>query len=288
MPLLLREPLLNLLIDEQQAFVMPAGNPPRHDGIPANSIKIQRLRKVGRYPRIEKGRKGKKHILVHNIRAKAPVPEKATAKKKIGHGRHELPVLKQLPQHFRARFWRGVRPLSHMRQRPLMRRAILPDEPGIEKHQLRAALLRRRNKTLQRIRPQHIVAVEKINIVSPRQRQSRIARARQAAVLLMHSAHTAILRRVIIAQGRAAVRGAVVDQEDFQVFVGLPQQALHTGRQKPFHTIHRHDHADQRLSIPHWQSLPAFFSQTRPYRRANSARYCRRTTLSLLRAITRA
>lgn len=83
-----------------------------------------------------------------------------------------------------------------------------------------------------------VVGIYETDEAARRDIQASIARIRQTTVCLVDDAHTSILPRIRVTQGRAAIWRAVIDENHLDVPVCLSQYGIHTGRQILLDAIH--------------------------------------------------
>ena len=124
--------------------------------------------------------------------------------------------------------------------------AVFVRERKAVQYHVRTGLFRCAVGLFQRLRQQHIVRIHKGNPFALCRVQPGIAGAAQAAVLLVDDPDAAVLCRCGIAQSRAAVRGAVVHQNQLKIRKGLGKDGIDAVIQVFFHPVHRHDDADLR------------------------------------------
>ena len=86
---------------------------------------------------------------------------------------------------------------------------------------LRAVLLQGAQQAFIQLRLQPVVAVHESQLVPPRVLDAQVAGGGQAAVFRVEGPDAGVCGGVAVADRPAAIRGAVVDQEDLQVGVGL-------------------------------------------------------------------
>ena len=123
-------------------------------------------------------------------------------------------------------------PLLRAGAEPVLKRA--PDN-------IRAVFFQERHHVGVCPRLQKIVAVRKAQVFPCGRPQSRVFRRRRAAVFLVNDPNAAVPLGIGVADGTGIVGGAVVDENDLQLFVVLRQDAVQTLRQVGRHVIHRHN-----------------------------------------------
>ncbi len=69
----------------------------------------------------------------------------------------------------------------------------------------------------------------------------------KTCVFLVDDLNPVISSGIFLTDGRAAVRSAVIDQQDLQIAVALSQNAIQAGRQIGFHVIDRNNDTDKGL-----------------------------------------
>ena len=99
------------------------------------------------------------------------------------------------------------------------------------------------------IRLQPVVAVGEGQIFSGGRFDSGIPGIAEAAVFLMNDTNAAVPACVVIAERTAAVRGAVIHQNDFQIWIGLTAKGVHALGQICLHLVNRDNDAEQRLLL---------------------------------------
>ena len=90
-------------------------------------------------------------------------------------------------------------------------------------------------------RLQKIVAVRKAQVFPRGRPQSCVFCRRRAAVFLVDDPNAAVPLGIGVADGTGIVGGAVVNEDDLQLFVVLRQDAVQALRQVGRHVIHRHN-----------------------------------------------
>ena len=97
-----------------------------------------------------------------------------------------------------------------------------------------------------RMARQRIVRIQERHVFADGLFKTRIARAREAAVLLGEDAHARILRRIGRKRLARLVRRTVVDAQEFEVSESLGQDRLDRGGNRRFGLVHGHDDGDLR------------------------------------------
>ena len=130
----------------------------------------------------------------------------------------------------------------------------------------RAALCGGLPQTLQHLRMHGIVAVHEADPFSPGNGKGAVSRRGLSLVFLMDDPHPAVPRRVIVADDAAAVRAAVVHQDQLKIGNRLGKNTVDAGMQVRFRLINRHDHADFRhlSSSPIAPAFPATAGKALP------------------------
>ena len=112
-------------------------------------------------------------------------------------------------------------------------------------HHGKLFLQRNRKETLIHLRLNIVVAVHKADVLPPGLVNPQIPCAGDAPVFLVKNLNAPVLQGKFLRHGPAAVRGAVVHQNDFQIFIGLAADGIHAPLQIIQCIINRHDYADQ-------------------------------------------
>ena len=123
--------------------------------------------------------------------------------------------------------------------------AVLVIPPGAD--HFGVVLFCQRQHGLKSIRLQPVVAVHKGKIIPGRHIDPRVPGVAEAAVFLVDHPDAAVLLGKFIADGPAAVRGAVIHQNDLQVGIGLIPNGFHAFGQVILHLVDGHDHTEQAL-----------------------------------------
>ena len=79
-----------------------------------------------------------------------------------------------------------------------------------------------------------------------------------AAVFLMDHGDAAVLRRILIADGRAGILGPIVHQNHLEVRIRLLQNGVHAVAQVVFGVVYRHDYGNEGSGVI-WQGLCFLF-----------------------------
>ena len=93
---------------------------------------------------------------------------------------------------------------------------------------------------------QVVIAVHEGNQLPRGGVQRRIPGRAGSGVLLMKHPDAAVCFRPAVTDAAAAVRGAVIHQQNFQIGIGLLRDAPDAVVKVFFHPVHRNNHADQR------------------------------------------
>ena len=101
------------------------------------------------------------------------------------------------------------------------------------------------HKVLGVIGVQCVVAVRKLDIIALRKGKPGVPRAGNTLVLLIHHYDAGVLCPELLADGKAVIRRAIVQQNDLQLLIGLAADAFQTAAEPFLGVIHRHDHADK-------------------------------------------
>ena len=92
-----------------------------------------------------------------------------------------------------------------------------------------------------------IVGIHESDVFAFGKVEPGVAGRRQAGIALAHRTNAVVTIRPSIALFAGGIGGSVVDQYDFQSFVGLPDKTFHALVEIPFHVADRHYHADEGL-----------------------------------------
>ena len=103
------------------------------------------------------------------------------------------------------------------------------------------------DKMLGKVRFDIIVAVHELHIVALRKGQAAVAGVGYAGVAFIHQNDAGIFLAKALADGIAFIAGAVIDQDDLNVFPRLCTKALQAAGNAVLYVVHRHDHADERV-----------------------------------------
>lgn len=90
-----------------------------------------------------------------------------------------------------------------------------------------------------------IVGIHESDVFAFGKVEPGVAGRRQAGIALAHRTNAVVTIRPSIALFAGGIGGSVVDQYDFQSFVGLPDKTFHALVEIPFHVVDRHYHADE-------------------------------------------
>ena len=120
---------------------------------------------------------------------------------------------------------------------------LLGAEPVLKRtpDDIRAVFFQERHHVGVCPRLQKIVAVREAQVFPCGRPQSCVFCRRRAAVFLVNDPNAAVPLGIGVADGTGIVGGAVVDENDLQLFVVLRQDAVQTLRQVGRHVIHRHN-----------------------------------------------
>ena len=88
-----------------------------------------------------------------------------------------------------------------------------------------------------------VVAVHKLQVLAPGLLHAQVPRVGHAAVFLVDHPYPPVLPGIAVADGRGAVGGAVVHQQQLKVRIFLAQDAVHAPAQIFLRIVHRHDDA---------------------------------------------
>ena len=94
------------------------------------------------------------------------------------------------------------------------------------------------------VRRNPVVTVHKAQPLSPGNVDPRITGTAQAAVFLVDHPDPGIPGRIFVADGAAAVRGAIVHQDQLKVRDRLGKNGIHAPGKIAFHLINRYDNAE--------------------------------------------
>ena len=90
-----------------------------------------------------------------------------------------------------------------------------------------------------------VVVVGERDVLAMRGIEAGVLGLGDAAVFLMDHGDAAVLRRILIADGRAGILGPVVHQNHLEVCIRLLQDRINAVTQVVFGVVHRHDHGDE-------------------------------------------
>ena len=105
------------------------------------------------------------------------------------------------------------------------------------------------------IRADEVIAVDKADVRAPGNRNAGVARGGHTPVFLVDYGDTRILFRPAVADFRAFVRGAIVNQNDLQIPMGLIDDAFNASVQILFNTVDRNNYRDQTILAAHGYPL---------------------------------
>ena len=97
------------------------------------------------------------------------------------------------------------------------------------------------------IRVQIVVAVHELHILAAGKLQAEVAGVRNAGVLLVHQQDTGVLGAEFLADRQTLILGAIVQNDDLKVSVGLGADASHTAGQMVLGVVNGQNDADKRL-----------------------------------------
>ena len=100
-------------------------------------------------------------------------------------------------------------------------------------------------KVLGVIRVQCIITVRKLDIVALRKGKPGIPRAGNALVLLIHHHDAGVLGPELLTDGKAVIRRAIIQHDDFQLLIGLTANAFQTAGKPLLGVVHGHNDADE-------------------------------------------
>ena len=103
-----------------------------------------------------------------------------------------------------------------------------------------------------------IVVVGECDVLAMRGIEAGVLGLGDAAVFLMDHGDAAVLRRILIADGRARILGPVVHQNHLEVRIRLLQNGIHAVAQVVFGVVYRHDHGNEGNGVV-WQGLCFLF-----------------------------
>ena len=125
------------------------------------------------------------------------------------------------------------------------------------------------HQMLGEVRVDVVIAVHELDILAPGQLQAQVAGVGHAGVLLVHQHDAAVLGAELLTHGQAVILGAIVQDDEFNVFIGLVQDAADAAGQMILSVVYGQDDADERLihgGVPHF-----FFVHNTPSWRKNQA-----------------
>ena len=120
----------------------------------------------------------------------------------------------------------------------------LGDDAVIADHEIRPLRLGAGKHFFYEVCRKPIVTVAEGDPIARGSIQTCVSRCGHACVFLMERQHPPVLFGILVADSAAAVRRAVVHQNDLNIFIGLPQKGIHRAAQILLHLIHRHDDRD--------------------------------------------
>ena len=100
------------------------------------------------------------------------------------------------------------------------------------------------DKSTQIVRGNQIVGVYEANPFSFRENQSSISCLADTPISLVNHTNSFILLSELIADFTAAVRAAVIDENELEITIGLAQDAADAGREVLLNLIHGNNDAD--------------------------------------------
>ncbi len=95
-----------------------------------------------------------------------------------------------------------------------------------------------------------IVAVDKRDALPLSNVKPRVSRGGKSAVLLMDDFNSTVERRVIVAYLTATIRGAVVDEDQFEILISLGKNAVDAAAEIILNIIDGNNNADHSLDLP--------------------------------------
>ena len=130
---------------------------------------------------------------------------------------------------------------------PLLGDALSRHPVKIRDHQIAAVLLGHAHQELRGVRRDPVVAVGKLKIGSPGVSHRQVPGRRHAAVFLMDHADPHIPRGVLVADGAGAILAAVVDEQQLEIRILLPEYAVHAAPQIFLRIVNRHNNGNHRV-----------------------------------------
>ena len=115
------------------------------------------------------------------------------------------------------------------------------------------------HQMLGEVRVDVVIAVHELDILAPGQLQAQVAGVGHAGVFLVHQHDAAVLGAELLTHGQAVILGAIVQDDEFNVFIGLVQDAADAAGQMILSVVHGQDDADERLihgGVPHFFFCP--------------------------------
>ena len=126
-------------------------------------------------------------------------------------------------------------------------RARRRDAVIMRDHQVSAAFLGPRHQHFSRVGLDGIVGVHKLQILAPGLPQPQVAGRRHAAVGLVDQHNAVIDPGVHCAHLQADILAAVVQQQNFDIFIGLAADALHAAGNMILCVVNGYNDTDKRL-----------------------------------------
>ena len=123
---------------------------------------------------------------------------------------------------------------------------------------IRAGVLQRVQQVFDIAAVEDVVVVGERDVLTMRGIEAGVLGLGDAAVFLMDHGDAAVLRRILIADGRAGILGPVVHQNHLEVRIRLLQNGVHAVAQVVFGVVYRHDYGNEGSGVD-WQDLCFLF-----------------------------
>ena len=107
---------------------------------------------------------------------------------------------------------------------------------------------------------QKVVAVHELDVLAFGHLHAIVAGHGKPGIGLVDQGDAGVFAAELLADGKAAVCGAVVQHDDFDLFPGLRKDTFQTPGNTILHVIHRHDNADERIVHDKGSPIPSLFS----------------------------
>ena len=100
---------------------------------------------------------------------------------------------------------------------------------------------------LGKVRLNVVVAVHELHVIALRKGQAAVAGIGYTGIVFIHQNDAVVFLAEALADGVALIAGAVVDENDFDIFPRLCTEALQAAGNTILCIVYRHDNADERV-----------------------------------------